>query len=72
MFQGNNIPFACHNEVITIGRMKGNIKPGDKIFKIASHTLSEAAKYTYLGNELKNLLYVLVLCLEIAMKTIKI
>lgn len=55
MFQGNNIPFACHNEVITIGRMKGNIKPGDKIFKIASHTLSESAKYTYLGNELKKI-----------------
>lgn len=27
MFQEKNIPFACHNEMITIGRMKGNIKP---------------------------------------------
>lgn len=27
MFQNNNIPFACNNELITIGRMKGNISP---------------------------------------------
>lgn len=27
MFQDKNIPFACNNEMITIGRMKGNIKP---------------------------------------------
>ena len=44
MFQGNNIPFACNNELITIGRMKGNIRPGDKIFKITSKRLSKSLK----------------------------
>lgn len=55
MFQGNNIPFACHNELITIGRMKGNIKPGDKIFKIANKRLTEETKLTYSGKELKKI-----------------
>ena len=55
MFQNKNIPFACDNEVITIGRMKGNIAPGDKIFKIASKALSDSAKGTYSGKELKKI-----------------
>ena len=55
IFKGNNIPFACNNELITIGRMKGNIKPGDKIFKIASKILSDAANITYSGKELKKI-----------------
>lgn len=55
MFQGNNIPFACNNELITIGRMKGNIKPGDKIFKISSKQLTESAKLTYSGKEIKKI-----------------
>lgn len=55
MFQGNNIPFACNNELITIGRMKGNIKPGDKIFKISSKKLSDSTKLTFSGNELKKI-----------------
>lgn len=55
MFQNKNIPFACNNEIITIGRMKGNIKPGDKIFKIASKKLSDSAKFTFSGKELKKI-----------------
>lgn len=55
MFQGNNIPFACNNEVITIGRMKGNIRPGDKIFKLSSKRISEEAKLTYTGKEIKKI-----------------
>lgn len=55
MFQGKNIPFACDDEVVTIGRMKGNIAPGDKIFKISSKTLSETAKETFSGKELKKI-----------------
>lgn len=35
--------------------MKGNIKPGDKIFKIASKTLSDEAKITYSGKEIKKI-----------------
>lgn len=55
MFQGKNLHFACDNKLITIGRMKGNIKPGDKIFKIANKKLSDATKVTYLGNEIKKI-----------------
>lgn len=55
MFQGNNIPFACDNELITIGRMKGNIKPGDKIFKLENKKLFDSAKLTYSGKEIKKI-----------------
>lgn len=55
MFQGKNIPFACNNELITIGRMKGNIKPGDKIYKISNKRLSDSAKITYSGKEFKKI-----------------
>ncbi|MCI8621902.1 MAG: U32 family peptidase [Clostridia bacterium] len=55
MFQNKNIPFACNNELITIGRMKGNIAPGDKIFKITSKKLSDEAKLTFSGKEFKKI-----------------
>ncbi len=35
--------------------MKGNIRPGDKIFKISSKTLSDEAELTYSGKELKKI-----------------
>ena len=35
--------------------MKGNIKPGDKIFKIESKELSDSAKITYSGKEFKKI-----------------
>ena len=55
MFQEKNIPFACDNEVVTIGRMKGNIKPGDKIYKITSKVLSDSARLTFSGKEIKKI-----------------
>lgn len=55
MFQENNIPFACNNELITIGRMKGKIKPGDKIYKISSKRLFDSAKLTFSGKEYKKI-----------------
>lgn len=55
MFQNKNIPFACNNELITIGRMKGNIKPGDKIFKISSKRLSDSVTPSYSGKEIKKI-----------------
>ena len=55
MFQDKNIPFACDNEMITIGRMKGNIYPGDKIYKISSKMLSDDAKTTFSGQEIKKI-----------------
>jgi len=55
MFQGNNIPLACNNELITIGRMKGNIRPGDKIYKLSSKRLSDSVKNTYSGKEIKKI-----------------
>ena len=55
MFQDKNIPFACNNEMVTIGRMKGNISPGDKIFKITSKRLSDSIKPTFSGKELKKI-----------------
>lgn len=39
-----NIPFASPNTRITIGRMKGNIKVGDKIYKISSKELDNVVK----------------------------
>ncbi len=55
MFQGKNIPFACDNELITIGRMKGNIKPGDKIYKIANKRLFDDVRLTFSGKEFKKI-----------------
>ena len=36
--------------------MKGNIKPGDKIFKIESKELSDSARLTYSGKEFKKIM----------------
>ena len=55
MFQDKNVPFVCDNELVTVGRMKGNIRPGDKIFKISSKTLSDEAKITFSGKEIKKI-----------------
>ncbi len=53
MFQDKNIPFACDNQIITIGRMKGNISPGDRIFKVSNRVLSDETRFTYSGKEIK-------------------
>lgn len=47
MSQKKNIDFATAGQLVTIGRMKGNIHPGDKIYKLESNTLSKNAKQSY-------------------------
>jgi len=47
MIGNKNIYSAYDGQLVTIGRMKGNIKPGDKIYKIESKTLSTLAKQSY-------------------------
>ena len=49
-----NIVTALPNSRVTIGRMKGNIKPGDKIYKISSKELSNKVKDTCLVENIKN------------------
>ncbi len=34
-------------QLVTIGRMKGNIEPGDKIYKLESKSLLSFAKASY-------------------------
>ena len=36
MIENNNIKTSKTGQVITIGRIKGNLKPGDKIYKTVS------------------------------------
>ena len=38
-----NIKNANNNKIVTIGRMKGNIKNGDKVFKLSSKALTRTA-----------------------------
>lgn len=55
MIKNTNYKKVCANTEVTIGRMKGNIKVGDKIYKICSKTLSEFAKSTYENCENKKI-----------------
>ena len=43
----SNIPSAGPGSKVIIGRMKGNIHIGDKVYKLASKTLSTQAKASY-------------------------
>ena len=54
MINNKNIDFATSGQVVKIGRMKGNINPGDKIFKLESKTLTHNAKESYSGEHIKN------------------
>lgn len=53
MIGKKNIDAAFDGQLVTIGRMKGNIRPGDKIYKIESKTLSTFAKQSYSGENKK-------------------
>lgn len=53
MLKDKNIPTAQTNNIVKIGRMKGNIKVGDKIYKMSSKELSNICKTTYSGQELR-------------------
>ena len=46
MKKGNNISEANENEIITIGRMKGNINLGDKVYKLSDKLKSEESNQT--------------------------
>lgn len=47
MMGRKNIDYATKGLLVTIGRMKGNIRPGDKIYKLESKTLLTKAKNSY-------------------------
>ncbi len=55
MIKKQNIPSAKSYEVVTIGRMKGNISIGDKIYKMSSQALNSKARQTFSGKELKKI-----------------
>lgn len=54
MMGKNNIDYATKGLLVTIGRVKGNIHPGDKIYKLESKTLSTKAKNSYQGEMKKH------------------
>lgn len=56
MMGKKNIDYATDGMLVTIGRMKGNIKPGDKIYKLESKTLSSKTLASYQGENKKHTL----------------
>lgn len=56
MENNKNIKETKIGQVVTIGRMKGNIKPGDKIYRLSSKVLSQEAKESYKKENRKVLL----------------
>ena len=53
MLKDKNISTVEAGNIVKIGRMKGNIKIGDRIYKIFSKKLSDECKVTYSGQELR-------------------
>lgn len=53
MIQNKNIAQVNPGQLITIGRMKGNISVGDKIYKISSKTLSDKSLLSYTQEYIK-------------------
>ena len=47
MLKDSNQKLVTANTEVTIGRMKGNIRIGDKVYKISSKALSDYAKSSY-------------------------
>lgn len=47
MIKNDNHKHISSGTEVTIGRMKGNIKVGDKVYKISSKSLSDFAKSSY-------------------------
>lgn len=54
MLNNKNVDIATSEQVVKIGRMKGNIKPGDKIYKLESKSLLSVAKSSYSNEIVKN------------------
>ena len=57
MMHGKNIREAHPHDIVEIGRMKGNISVGDKIYKLTSKQLTEAATHSYDHENIKTALY---------------
>ena len=53
MIENNNIKTSKTGQVITIGRIKGNLKPGDKIYKTASILLNKEIEQTWNKENIK-------------------
>ena len=51
MINNENVSSASPKNIVKIGRMKGNIFCGDKIYKLSSKTLSKKALDSYSNNE---------------------
>lgn len=47
MLKGKNVQTVSQKQLVEIGRMKGNLHIGDKIYKISSKELSNFAKLSY-------------------------
>lgn len=47
MIKGKNVTSANNKQLVEIGRMKGNIHIGDRIYKLASKELTNSAKLSY-------------------------
>ena len=56
MENNKNIKETKIGQLVTIGRMKGNIKPGDKIYRLSSKALLQEAKESYKKENRKVLL----------------
>ncbi len=54
LINNKNAEHASSGQTVKIGRMKGNIKIGDKIYKLESKTLSNIAKDSYSTENIKN------------------
>ncbi|MBR6033399.1 MAG: DUF3656 domain-containing protein [Clostridia bacterium] len=55
MIKNQNLKTANAGDFVTLGRMKGNIHLGDKIYKMSSKQLTDSAKQSFSGKELKKL-----------------
>ena len=55
MKENKNIKQAYPNDLVKLGRMKGNISAGDKVYKITSKTLINSVKDSYSDKELKKI-----------------
>lgn len=50
MLKNTNIKESKCGDVVTIGRMKGNIKPGDKLYKISDSIITSEIRSTFSEN----------------------
>lgn len=50
MLKNTNIKESKCGDVVTIGRMKGNIKPGDKLYKISDSIITSEIRNTFSEN----------------------